>query len=452
MSAERCDTSQVVKLRQKESLLGRWVGAGLIAPKTAERIRAWEAEQASAQGRNWPALLALGFGAILLAAGVLLFVAAHWDELSPWWRFAVVLATLAVLHGGAAVAMGRAPLFATALHATATVSLGGGIALVAQVFNLQVHWPSGVLLWAMGAAFGFAMLRDWPHAVLVALLTPAWLVSEWLAHVEYGWGHDRVTSQGLLLLAFVYMTARVRAAQSAAEAHSRRALSILGTAALVPLVPYVVQALERPRRAYDPLALHDYWLAAPPPPGWSIIALVVALGLTLLVGVALRRRVAVFHGIAALWVAGFNFFDPDEKYPFLGALFWCVLGAALLLAFGVYDRRRHIERTGLFGSAAGLLALLIWAHDERDLWVYVVCICLALILVAWGVRRQRRDAINVAVLGFGATVMFFYFSNVMDKLGRSASLIGLGILFLAGGWLLERTRRRLLAESGATAS
>jgi len=34
----------------------------------------------------------------------------------------------------------------------------------------------------------------------------------------------------------------------------------------------------------------------------------------------------------------------------------------------------------------------------------------------------------------------------MDKLGRSASLVGLGILFLLGGWLLEKARRRVLAE------
>jgi hypothetical protein len=34
----------------------------------------------------------------------------------------------------------------------------------------------------------------------------------------------------------------------------------------------------------------------------------------------------------------------------------------------------------------------------------------------------------------------------MDKLGRSLGLIMLGVLFLAGGWLLERTRRRLIGH------
>jgi len=34
----------------------------------------------------------------------------------------------------------------------------------------------------------------------------------------------------------------------------------------------------------------------------------------------------------------------------------------------------------------------------------------------------------------------------MDKLGRSESLIGFGIVFLLVGWLLERARRQLGAR------
>jgi hypothetical protein len=48
--------------------------------------------------------------------------------------------------------------------------------------------------------------------------------------------------------------------------------------------------------------------------------------------------------------------------------------------------------------------------------------------------------------GFAITILCFYFSTVMDKLGRSESLIGLGVLFLAGGWALEKLRRRLVAQ------
>jgi uncharacterized membrane protein len=60
------------------------------------------------------------------------------------------------------------------------------------------------------------------------------------------------------------------------------------------------------------------------------------------------------------------------------------------------------------------------------------------------VRQASKALVNLGVVGFAITVGWFYFSNIMDKLGRSLGLIGLGILFLAGGWALERTRRKLV--------
>jgi uncharacterized membrane protein len=67
-------------------------------------------------------------------------------------------------------------------------------------------------------------------------------------------------------------------------------------------------------------------------------------------------------------------------------------------------------------------------------------------LVAWGILERRVERLNLGVAGFAITVLTFYFSSVMDKLGRSASLVSLGILFLAGGYALERLRRRLVAS------
>jgi hypothetical protein len=57
------------------------------------------------------------------------------------------------------------------------------------------------------------------------------------------------------------------------------------------------------------------------------------------------------------------------------------------------------------------------------------------------------------MVAFALIVMWFYFASVMDKLDRSLGLIGLGILFLAGGWALEYTRRRIVAgmETGVGA-
>ena len=70
--------------RRKTS--ARWQSAGLLDESTAAAIRAYETKQAKPQGPQWQVLLALILGGILLGAGVLLFVAANWDKVSPATR------------------------------------------------------------------------------------------------------------------------------------------------------------------------------------------------------------------------------------------------------------------------------------------------------------------------------------------------------------------------------
>ena len=74
--------------------LRRWTEAGLIDPGAAERIRSWERGRGTDPGARWPARLALGLGGLMVGAGILLFVAAHWDGLSPGQRFVLVLVPL----------------------------------------------------------------------------------------------------------------------------------------------------------------------------------------------------------------------------------------------------------------------------------------------------------------------------------------------------------------------
>lgn len=159
--------------------LQRWLAAELIDPAAAGRIR--EFEQRDRPGLRWQSLLAIAFGGVMLAAGTLLFVAAHWDEMSPGSRFASVLALVAVFHAAAAALQAKSTALARVLHGCGTVALGASIFLTAQIFNLQEHWPNGVLLWALGAALAWWLLRDWVQGLLTALLAPAWLISEWIA-------------------------------------------------------------------------------------------------------------------------------------------------------------------------------------------------------------------------------------------------------------------------------
>ena len=98
--------------------------------------------------------MALILGAILLACGVVLFVSAHWDELAPGARYALVMGMVAVFHLGGAWARKDFRGLSTALHAVGTISTGAAIALVGQIFNIQEHWPAAILLWAVAALAG----------------------------------------------------------------------------------------------------------------------------------------------------------------------------------------------------------------------------------------------------------------------------------------------------------
>ena len=135
--------------------------------------------------------------------------------------------------------------------------------------------------------------------------------------------------------------------------------------------------------------------------GWT-----VALGLPLLLALWLRGRAAWMNVLAAGWVA--------------------VLGTVTV--------RR----------LTGNEPLLLYAWHQVG--PYIWCALGSVGLVAWGLYEARRERINLGVAGFALTVLVFYFSDVMDKLGRAASLIGLGALFLLGGWILEKTRRRLVTR------
>jgi uncharacterized membrane protein len=373
--------------------LERWRDAGVLDAATADRILAWEAEHAPAEGSRL-GRLAFGFGGLLLAAGILLFVAANWQQLSPWGRFGLLATTVAASHLAAGFARTRMPALATVLHAVGTAALGGGIFLAGQAFHLAEQWPAGLLLWAIGAAFALWWLRDWPHVLYVATLVPAWLIAEWDVRVGFeARGAFAVAATGAFVLALAYLAA----AGSNESAKWRHELARLGAVAVVfagAALPFAAFEQE-PFFARAGLDIATSWLAL----GWTV----AALG-PLAVGFALRGR---------------------DAWPLLAAL-----------AFALVVTR-------LDASTATL-----------RLVVHLLYLGAAVGLTWWGLRAAHRLRVNVGVFAFALTVLSFYFSSVFDKFGRSLGLIALGALFIGGGWLLERTRRRLLRsiESGGGAT
>ena len=357
-----------------ETPLERWTLAGLIDQATAGRIREFEEARTPAQRFRWPVFVALGFGTILLAAGVLLFVSAHWDQLSPGERLSIVLLIIAAFHAGGALAAGRFEGLSISLHTIGTIALGAGIALAGQIYHLSEHWPSAILLWAVGA----------------------------------GRRVGTVTA----------------VAAGSADRHPR---SVVGGERVV--VGFA--RFERTHSRCD----------------WSVCACVH-------VSHVQSQREGLFRTRCA-WLAGRRRLDSDGGVgcgsPVLVPDYFRLV---FQLAVAV-DCDRYSDRAGICAARASRAsersryalgrAPSVLSVGDYKLAIYFWCFVGAVGLAS-GIRERHAERVNLAFLGFAVTVLVFYFSDVMAKLDRAFSLIVLGVLFLGGGWLLERTRRKVIAR------
>jgi uncharacterized membrane protein len=378
--------------------LQRWERAGVIDTAAADRVRAYEAQQETPAEHRWQVTILLVLGVILLVGGLMLFVAAHWEQVSPWTRLGLVLAFLAIFHGMAMVSAGRFPGIATALHGVGTAGAGAAIITVGTIFNMQEHWPTAVLLWAVCAGAGWWLLRDQVQQAITMLLVPMWLVCEWSFRAE-GYGFTSVyVARMTAVIAAVLLTAFLR---------SRRrgvfwTLYIVGMLDLVCSVGVLSSGWTN--WAKEPMVPRSLQVASV-----VIIAAVVASGW--------------------LW----------ERRNLLPVL------AVTVMSYLLPWRPEYPVQSGISYNGVP------YVNHEPGAVMYVLVAVTAVVLAWWGLRQRSRAIVNYAVVAFGLTILWFYFSSLMDKFGRSLGLIGLGILFLAGGWALERLRRRLVADMAVSA-
>lgn len=382
-----------------ESLLNRWQSAGVLDAASADRIRAWEAEQEKPAGLRWQGLAALILGAILLACGVVLLVSARWDEITPGARFAVVLAMVAVFHLGASWARQDFRPLSTALHGVGTLSTGVAIALSGQIFNIQDHWPAGVLLWALAALAGWILLRDEAQKTLMLLLIPAWMFSELVSHTLGHIGANVYTGRFLLVWAILDLTFFLDSKQKVMQA-VLFAVSVV--AALAGVILLLGGWVSWPAQQTFLSLWTRLW-------AWAAIA---ALPLFFSV---FRFRKSLLPVAAAI--------------VFSTALPWC--------------QRAWIEAGD---NGAGYKYSL--HRTVPNLAAHALVAAFAVFVIWWGVRLLSRALVDLGILWFAVAVAWFYFSDLIDMMGRSLGLIGLGVLFLAGGWALERMRRGLLDRMG----
>ena len=316
--------------------------------------------------------------------------------------YALVCAMVAVFHVAGGMVRASFRGLSSALHAVGTVATGAAIALVGQIFNIQEHWPAAVLLWAVAALAGWMLLRDQAQETLALLLVPAWILCEIGDRTSGFIGADAYMGRLCFVWAIFYITFFLASRRRAVQG----ILLAAGIIAAVTGTVYMLSAWESwsATQSFIPFNMRVW--------AWMAIAAVPLI-------------VAAFHGHKGL-------VPIAAAIAYAVALPWCY-------------------RTWTTSYFIGNGHTATYTQTGPNLLAHILVAAFTVFLCWWGVRLVSRALVNLGIVSFASAIVWFYFSDILDKRGRSLGLIGLGILFLVGGWLLERTRRRILAGMGKAA-
>jgi uncharacterized membrane protein len=417
--------------------LSRWVEQGWVKREDMDAILKDAASSGRASG-SLPNLLAL-VGAVLVAAGALLFLAANWEGMARVTKLTVLAAALWGAHAASYAAVRvKADQFAEAMMLLSVALFGAGIMLIGQIYHLSADPPAGVLLWALGA-----IVAAWAWPSQLAACAALALITLWFT---------LAAPESALAVYLPFLPVWAAMLPPVLRMRWMGAYQ----AALASAAWFVVMTLVTLMSAND-AAAEDFLRL-----GSAVAALVLAAG-SLLSG----------------FVSAVPFAVPLERYALVGALagvsllalpsfhdgqaggdpWWSGLAVLVLLAAlaGAVIRWRSVaDRLALGVVALVAVAVACAMVPEEHGWLALAALNLVLVaaligLIAEGYRRDDRFVVNLGFLAFAATILRLYFDTFWLLFDRSLFFMVGGLLVIALGWGLERKRRNMIGDLGEAA-
>ncbi len=209
-------------------------------------------------------------------------------------------------------------------------------------------------------------------------------------------------------------------------------------ALLRDLPQFVIAAVLTP--AWIVAEVFDYERGLPDPSPW-IAGFVALTALTYLSANRRDEQATWRHALAAIGaivlVPAWILVAVMPRVPVQGT--WL-----LLLPLPVAYALRARASWPILAWAAWIFLQVQAASNKMPLASHLLAGVASIAVAIWGIAELRKERVNLGLVGFVITVVSFYFSYIADAIDRSLGLIVLGLVFLAGGWQLERLRRRLM--------
>lgn len=393
----------VFRLREE---VEAWQQDGTVTDKQAQAILSrypdYEAGFEASRRRQGLVTGLSILGSILIGLGVITFFAANWDEISRGVRLASLIIGVVLSYGAGYVIRQRSgpTAYAVAFVLLGCILYGAGVHLIGQIYHISVNDPNLMLFWFLGVAPLAYVTRSRAVmflAIVLFLAAVAFRQQDWLDRVEGSEAGIAGAALYVALGAFLYAIGKAKG-QSA---------------------------------------------------GWeSIGGLFQGLGL---VTAFAALYLLTFHDL-------FNRADSigDARLGYWALAYGASIVAVAALAWLAWRRTRAGDGSPVEHAEVGLIAaLLAVAHVaglvpvDWDPFYPIVFNALfalsALGLMASGYLRDHEGRINLSIGLIAVYVVTRYFEFSIDLLDSSLVFFGAGVVLLAGGYLLDRGRRRMLA-------
>lgn len=165
-----------------------WTSQGIITKEQGSQIEdIYPAESDETNSSRMISIFAT-LGSILLGLGVILFFASNWKYVPVWGKLSLIFTLIIVSYGiGYYLAYEKKnfPRVGNALIFLGVMFFGGGIWLVAQIFNLKADHPFSQLAWAIAGFLIVYATRQRPILALSSILLIIWTGIEQLKFQNY---------------------------------------------------------------------------------------------------------------------------------------------------------------------------------------------------------------------------------------------------------------------------
>ncbi|MFS8115955.1 DUF2157 domain-containing protein [Rhizobium jaguaris] len=362
-----------------------WVDKGLVdAPAAAAILSEYDSRPASFSLGRVLAVMA----ALLVGAAILLFVASNWDQIPRIIRLFGLIALIWAFYLGAAYSFSlRRSILASALLILGTMSFGGAMSLVGQMYNLSGDELTMMIVWFAAASVAAALFRSGGQVALAGFLA-------WGFCGLYLWEHSDEW-YGIMPWAPPFMAAVLIALVRYVDAPACRHLAYL---MLVGWLTWIFTQYEGLRAAI-------LFAAA-----GMIAFLAVSLPVSPLTRIA--RSAGVAPAFYTFLIAAIGFFAIHGE-----------------IADGVFENNAWVENK---------LPLIVLAFAT------LASALVAIILSG----RDNGPVRYLAYVVFAGEIFYLANETVGSIIGTSGFFLICGVLVAIAAWLVIRLERRFSQRSG----